>query len=156
VDRFIDEERPVRVWHNWAFEGSDVPDRSTLGSRRRAPPETGGRLRNSRILSAVVRNDWGVIAVVDSTRIQGATLGQLADYIAVSSLTEVDPDADLGDAPTILRLFAPSPVAPSPQSSPSTITDWDRALLKALYASDQSARGQTAAIANRMVRDLRD
>lgn len=44
--------------------------------------------------------------VVDTGRIKGFNIGQLADYIAMIGLAQIRLDSDLGSAPTILRLFA--------------------------------------------------
>jgi hypothetical protein len=91
-----------------------------------------------------------VIVIVDTTRAKAPLkFGQIADYIAMVGLTEIDLDADVGSTSTILRLFNSSPEAP-----PSALTDWDRAFLKALYNSDQSSRTQRSQIALRIATDV--
>jgi hypothetical protein len=69
-----------------------------------------------------------VLVIVDKTRVQGASMGQLADYIAMVSYAEIRPDAQLDDAPTILKLFDGAPKA-----APAGLSDWDQAFLTSLY-----------------------
>ncbi len=79
------------------------------------------------------------------------TVGQVADYVALAALADVDLDARTGDAPSILRLFdAPAPGAAAPEG----LTDWDRAFLKALYHTPQNSRLQRGEIAGHMLRDI--
>jgi hypothetical protein len=65
------------------------------------------------------------------------TVGQLADYIAVVGLAEIDFDKDLGDAPTILHLFRTSG-----QSFDGGLSVWDQAFLKSLYDTPQESTFQ--------------
>lgn len=154
VARFIAADRPVRVWHNWAFEHWAGADLGDLPKRRRQQPEgqnpNEGRLENSRILSSVVRNDWGAVIVVDAARTRDLSVGQLADFIAMTTLGEFDADAPLDEAPTILRLFQATGA-----DRPTGLSDWDLALLKALYGTEQQAKLQPSIIASRMLRDLK-
>ena len=73
----------------------------------------------------------------------------MADYIGMVGLTELDIDADVGNTPTILRLFTSSQETP-----PSGLTAWDQAFLKALYHTDQSSRLQDSHISMMIVHDL--
>lgn len=75
----------------------------------------------------------GVLVIVDKTRIQGATIGQLADYLALVSFAEIRPDAKLDDAPTILKLFDGAPKA-----APAALSDWDQAFLSSLYTNSRA------------------
>ncbi len=50
-----------------------------------------------------------VFVVVDKSQLRGVTRGQLADYVALVALADLKPGAKLGDAATILRLFAGTP-----------------------------------------------
>ena len=88
-----------------------------------------------------------VFVIVDQTRLKGVSRGQLADYVAMVGLAEVKPGARLGDADTILTLFEAAPQAGRPGMS-----DWDRAFLKSLYASEARSRLQRSQIASNMVR----
>jgi len=76
-------------------------------------------------------------------------LGQLADYVAMVGLAKLKPGANLGDAPTILKLFDGAPGA-----APTGLTDWDHAFLKSLYSTEQVEVEQSGQIARAMVRDI--
>jgi hypothetical protein len=52
-------------------------------------------------------------------------------------LAEINLDKDLGEAPTILKVFAASNIPP-----PAEMTDWDKAMLQALYTTPQRNRVQ--------------
>ncbi len=90
-----------------------------------------------------------VFVIVDQKRLHAVTLRQLADYVAMASLAKLKPDIHLGDTPTILTLFDAAP-----QGSPSGITDWDKAFLKSLYASEQKSKVQRSQIAHQMLREI--
>jgi len=89
------------------------------------------------------------LVVIDTTVPKTATLGQLTDFAAMVGLGDIDVDADIGDAPSILQLYAASPDAP-----PSGLTTWDQAFLSALYHADQSSVTQRSQIAVRIVNDV--
>src|SRR5690606_3653198 len=71
-----------------------------------------------------------VIIIVDTTQLPGTTWQQLADYLAVVSLAQIDPKGDPAAFDSILNLFT-NPAAYS------GLTDWDRSYIRALYSFDQ-------------------
>ena len=71
-----------------------------------------------------------VLVIVDGTRLQGVSRGQLADYIAMVGFAEIKPDADLDDTPTILRLFDGGL-----RATPEGLTEWDQAFLRSLNST---------------------
>lgn len=146
IGRFIGQDRPVRVWHNWEHGPADG-SRPTEYDQRGTP--TIGHPKDSRIVTNAVRAGWGVVAVVDSRRIEGVSVAQITDYIALTGLAELYPDADTGAAPTILRLFD-GPAA----DAPASLSTWDQAFLAALYRSEQENLMQRSQIAARMLRDV--
>ncbi len=90
--------------------------------------------------------------LIDINRIDGlsgVTRGQLADYVAMVGLAQLNADLQLGDAPTILTLFSGTP-----QAASAGMTDWDQAFLKALYDTDQRIKKQRSQISRDMVRVL--
>ncbi len=91
-----------------------------------------------------------VFVIVDQTRLQGVTAGQLADYVAMSAFAKLKPDARLGDTPTILTLFYGTPNA-----APAGLTGWDQTFLQSLYATDQKSMLQRSSIAHQMVSELK-
>jgi hypothetical protein len=84
--------------------------------------------------------------VVDSSRVSGTNMGALADYLAFVALAQVKSDAQAGDAPSILDLFA----NPSTAATPESMTAWDRSFLYALYHTRTEDMRQDAAIALHM------
>jgi hypothetical protein len=153
VKRFLETPRPIRVWYSASTVGADgqffigLLDATSIRAKPfgenyfRVPPDAATRLK----LTAT-RNIFSVIVVVDSTKIGNINSGQLADYIGVVGLAQINVDQKPGDAPTILRLFE-SPKEPQP----TEMTVWDKALLHALYSTSQTnvmqiSQMQTAAL----------
>jgi hypothetical protein len=79
---------------------------------------------------------------VDARRTAGMDVRQVADYVAMMGLSNID--VDVGDAPSILQLFSPA------RSSDLGMSNWDTAFLRALCQTDQSSRGQRFEIAQRV------
>jgi hypothetical protein len=93
------------------------------------------------------------VIIVDVDRLGGASLVQLADYLALVALAQVDAEADTAPYPTILNLFA------DPASAPAGLTGWDRSYLTALYEHDQlriNRNSQVRAVAEAVARDRRE
>lgn len=67
------------------------------------------------------------------------------------ALTEIDLDASLGTAPTILRLFD---ARVSGQPLPAALSAWDQEFLKTLYRTSWLAKTQRSAIADNMIQAL--
>jgi hypothetical protein len=131
VDEFIDAPRPVRVWYNTRSE--------TVGGL--------GQMAQDLLVTAPVVSR--VFVIVDRAQVQGVSVGQLADYLAVVGLAQVQPAAQVAETQSILTLFDRS----SQPTPPTRMTDWDRAFLKSLYATEQTGN-QRAEIASSMVREI--
>ena len=124
LEDFRGSDQPVRWWHvsvpvdaNTGAIGIRVPGGD-------APFVTGDGLVNR---GRSLRDDLNkVIVVVDASRLGDVPLPQLADYIAMVSLAQVDPDGRTGRYDTILNLF-------SADGAATGLSDWDRAYLQALY-----------------------
>jgi hypothetical protein len=133
--RFLDVSRPVRVWYNAVFVSRDgepfwADTVNEDGSAKRIytrPGHLGGLLHypDVRVINTA-------IIIVDMSMLHDNTVGQLADYIAVVGLAEINLDKDLGNAPTILHLFSASG-----QSSDAGLSVWAQAFLKSLYSTPQ-------------------
>jgi hypothetical protein len=156
IRHFLSPGRPqaVRVWHNaraysphGVSVGIDSPCASFSLSNRQVPVNCGWDA--SRVIRDVVFGFSLALVVVDTSFPKAANLGQLADFAAMVGLADVDVDVDLGDVPSILRLFATAADTP-----PSGLTTWDQAFLRELYHSDQSSPAQRSQIAVRMVHDV--
>lgn len=156
VRQFIAKPRPVRIWYNTipsSAEGAPVTYTVSFsnltGSQFDGIPtfyHDGNGLRQR---FSVVRDMLAVVAIVDLTKVAGLDWAQLTDYIAMAGLANVDLDANVGDTPSILHLFA----TPA-DSAPKGLSDWDVALLQGLYHTDALSRHQRMAVTRQMVQDL--
>lgn len=137
LEAFQTVERPVRWWQvsQIVEEATGQPPKwvtllvPTLPGE---PPEeietrlvtiaTASRLRSG------LRDDLKrTIVIVDVTRLGDAGLASVADYVSMVALAQIDVDADMSGQPSILSLFSEKPAARS-------LTSWDMAYLKSLYA----------------------
>jgi hypothetical protein len=164
IEIFLKTQRAIRVWYNEqqsaAEDGSALTPGSQIGvvtSSQTHSSSPGLDLPGPTFQSYMAtRLEWtavwtisSVIEIVDAEAMKGLTFGQLADYIAMTGLAKFNLDADFGTAPTILRLFNGTDDA-----KPSSLSDWDKAYLKALYHTRQSSRLQTDLIVQSMLRDI--
>jgi hypothetical protein len=158
VKRFLDTPRPIRVWYSADTQGAD--GNFVIGlldaTSTRAHPFNNDFVLNvrpsiegSRTTISATRNIYSVIVVVDSNKVGGLNFGQLADYIGAIGLAQINLDNQLGDAPTILKLFT------APEGArPTAMTAWDKALLHALYSTKQTEIMQTSQMETVALRDL--
>jgi hypothetical protein len=134
--------RPVRVWYN-----IDVGRKAGMRNGHFVPSNS--RAESSAFVGNTIIGFSSIFAVINTNRTEHTTPDQLAAYVAMAGLTDVDLDADVGSAPSILRLFAPPAENP-----PSGLSNWDAAFLKALYQANQSSRAQRFEIAKRVAQDI--
>ena len=135
LDEFVKSDRPVRWWHVSmpvsAHNGGlaiEVPGARQCGEAY-CPPQVTVE-GPSRIHNGTIDELWDVIIIVDATKLSGTTWQQLADYLAVVSLAQINPKTDPAEFDSILNLF-------SNPAAYSGLTDWDRSYLRAIYAFDQ-------------------
>ena len=133
--------RPIRVWRN-------IDRGRKAGTRLGHFVPSNNNAESSSFVRNAVLSFFSVFAIVDTNLASHATLDQQADYIAMAGLSNVDLDADIGSAPSILRLFVSSPTPPAGLSA------WDAAFVKALYKSDQTSRSQRHDIAERVMNEI--
>lgn len=137
---FISEERPVRWWHVSLPVDSETGDSivrfpgQVSGSGAHAGESSAQDYAPQTRISAPSRlNDQTrdvlkrVFIIVDVDQLNGASLQQLGDYVAMIAMAQVDPDADTDRFDTILNLFD------DPATAPTGLTGWDRAYLEGLY-----------------------
>jgi hypothetical protein len=93
------------------------------------------------------------LVIVEARALDQVDTRQLADYVAMRALAGTGFAATSLPAPSILQLFNPG-VAPA--QAPESVTWWDVAFLKSLYATSNSVSSdeQRAAIMARMKREL--
>jgi hypothetical protein len=157
VERFTSAPRTVRAWYHVARIGADgVPLQSLDALARQVAnlqqlPDV-GRLPNTRLERGTVLSLSSVFIVVDARAATGLRLQQLADYVAMAGLMELQHVADFSSLPTILGLFEgrdeSGPV-------PDGLTNWDQRFLYALYDTQQKYVMQRSQVVQRMVRDLK-
>jgi hypothetical protein len=142
---FRESDRPVRWWHVSIPTNANTGEAGIRLPGGDAPEVMGEGLVNR---GRWIRDDLNkVIIVVDITQIDGAMLPQLADYLALVALAQVDPDGDTSRFETILNLFD------DPEGSPG-LTGWDRAYLEALYGGP-SERIRNSDQTRELLRNLR-
>jgi len=153
---------PVRTWHNAILTGADGEAINQVSALNQVATldqvSTGSRLNlgapscplHGRIEAGCWEHINAVVVLVDARATGKVTVAQLADFISVVSLSQIDLSADLGGIDSILRLFA----QPPPEVSPAGLTEWDYAFLKGLYRVSYSPVNQQRDIAARMVREL--
>lgn len=154
INQFLDPSDPgvVRIWHNAALTGADgQPLVAGTASCASMP----GMLVNctanggSRLSVQAIEQFTTALVVIDSRRLDGATVGQITDYVAMAGLADFALNDNFGDAPTILRLFSQPPAM-----RPKELTPWDRAFLSALDHTDQRSVTQREHIADNILREL--
>jgi hypothetical protein len=139
---------PVRTWHNAIVEPADGSP--ATGSRLNVSTGKGGCPLLGRLQAGCWEHLTAVVVLVDAGKTGKVTLTQLADFISVLSLSQIDLTANLGTVDSILRLFAqPPPAVPA-----AGLTEWDYAFLNGLYRASYSPKDQQRDIEARMVREL--
>jgi len=134
---------PVRVWYNTEFYELDG---TPLGNNVEGREDHSARATRMEINS--YRALSSAIAIVDARRMKDVTFAQLAAYVAMVGLLQMRPQAKVGDAPTILNLFA------GVGKAPPGLTAWDESFLRAVYATRITDKAQIADIKTAMVQDV--
>ena len=104
---------------------------------------------NSHLSSGLRDQLLGTLIIVDINKLGETTWDQLADYLAMVALVQVDPHASLTGFDSILNLF-------SGNTAPAALTEWDKAYLQSLYSMNlyMLPHVQKAQLANRLMRTL--
>ncbi len=150
VSRFLSTDRPVRWWHR--IEAEALFGESGAIDEEQASPVL--RSNGSRIRIPVQGSFRAALIVVDTRKAAGMKFRRLAGYLAMASLGQMDPDADLAGFPTVLNAFSSSK---EEAEKFEDLTEWDVAYLRALYsaASDRYGLAQRGEITRRMGRTLK-
>lgn len=144
LERFKSSEAPVRWWQitmivdEFGYPAIVLPD------------ETGGATTRgyvSRLKASTNDALWGSLIIVDATKLGAVKWPQLADYLAMVSLAQVDPEGAPGQD-SILGLFNSS-------TPPAGLTELDRTYLRALYDMNTMTMPSTqrGILSNQMVRE---
>jgi hypothetical protein len=144
VSQFLEgsRSRPVLIWYN-----INSGRKSGVHNGHFVPSNT--QAESSPFVGNTAFDFFSIVAIIDTNRTEHTRLDQLADYLIMAGLTNADLDSDLGDAPSILRLFA----RPA-ENQPPGLSGWDTAFLKALYQSNPTSRTQRSEIAERVAHDI--
>ena len=143
MKRYIELPRPVRVWYNASDIGADGGVAFTNALAESVgigmgmvdyPIHVAPSGLGSRLATPVVRNIESAILVVDPKQVHQLNIGQLVDYVALIGLAQINLDKEIGQAPSILKVFNATESSP-----PLEMTVWDRALLHALYSTPQNS-----------------
>lgn len=155
---FVETSRPVRWWHVIQTRGADGDRLGSDSARSEAPPPPDTmtavpdgfsavqsvRSQGTRMRS-VERQDFNrVVIIVDAQLAEGYPLGSIADYVAMVTLAQIDPQGQVRDFPTILNLFNEDL-----ENTSFEMTNWDTAYLSGLYRSARNAASMT-----QQVRDI--
>jgi hypothetical protein len=145
VEHFIATPRPVRTWHN-AMSGcpGGAGTFRARGGTFYSECIGNGRM-GSHLEWETVRTVYSALLVIDLSRVGELSMGQISDYIAISAFTPLRDRAGNVGAPSVLQLFAHDVVA-----KPDGLTRWDRAFLKALYATRATHTTQVSELRERM------
>lgn len=126
---FTGTDRPVRWWQ----VSAPVDSETGLVAVRLpgGPPPVINVFAASRLRTQIVDNLIRAVVIVDVDDVSNLSVLQLADYIAMVSMAQIDPDADTSGYASILNVFD------DPQGSQS-LTDWDLAYLGGLYDAEHN------------------
>ena len=82
-----------------------------------------------------------ILVVVDGSKLERVTWEQLASYLAMAVLAQLQPDGEPRQLETIMTLFSDRDAGRTPAAS---LTEWDRSYLKGLYSAPIHAAGARA------------
>ena len=148
LEDFVQTDRPVRWWQMAMPIDSETGQRAIRLPGDCSGPECGegsalafapkiNVFAASRLRTQIVDNLMRALVIVDVNQVRDVTILQLADYIAMVSLAQIDPDADTSGYASILNIFD------EPDGSAS-LTNWDQAFLGGLYTAERNAAAQNA------------
>jgi len=153
LSQFVTSDAPVRWWHVAQTVSAEGVIVRNTDPRTRQGDLTGVSVVRTGVvgrMNRATRQDFNrAILVVDATRAAGVRFDALADYIAMATLAQINPDADTRQVDTVLNLFAP----PSGGVQAGGMTTWDISYLDGLYSARRNAsneRRQRADISRRM------
>ena len=170
LKRFLDSTLPIRMWYNsepscagGVSEPASAAAASSIGlpygsmSKSVGAGNPSGAMGptycdnsiDTHLMYGDVRSISYAIVVADTNQLtrEHVKLGQLAAYVSLVGLVDIQAGADGGGAPTILRLF-------HDPNAPEGLTPWDRALLYSLYNTSQSGKLQLTDMEVSMVRKI--
>ncbi len=141
LQAFVASEAPVRWWQVAVPVDSEtgqvavrIPGECTQPCNDSKPFEFAPIINvfaASRLSTQIVDNLTRTIVILDIDQIGQVSIEQLADYVAMVTLAQIDPAADTSRYASILNVFD------RPETA-SGLTDWDRAYLTGLYGAERN------------------
>ena len=142
---FETSTKPVRWWQQ------SMPVNSETGERAvRIPGECANSCNDpidyapvintfaaSRLTTQIVDNIFRTIVLVDVNQTSGVSIQQLADYVAMVTFAQIDPEADTSRYASVLNVFDAPDTADG-------LTQWDVAYLKGLYDAERTRKNVRA------------
>lgn len=135
LNDFRNTDRPVRWWQVSAPVNSHTGALATRLPGEDAPSSSISRA--SRLRTDIRDDLLKVFIVIDVDKLNGVNITQLADYVAMVALAQVDIQAPVENLPSVLNLF-------NAPAATSGLTDWDTAYLHALYGAQPNQTHGTA------------
>ena len=119
----------VQAWHGTHLKGKDGREFTYVKTPDGREMAVNSQYSSSRLTNQVRVEMTGAIIVIDSERVPGKTLQQLADYAAMRTFVSINDTTGGGVAgiPTILSLFDDE------LEAPQGLTIFDRAYLETVY-----------------------
>ncbi len=153
---FQTSDRAVRWWHtSWPIDSETGQTAIRLPGQAGSDGQPSAPIINvfaaSRINSQIRDDLIRVIIIIDVDKLGDSSFEQLADYVALVSLAQIDGDAQTAGYDTIMNLFNGS-------GAPAGLTAWDEGYLQALYATHPqriNPNALTRSVAGDVARGLR-
>jgi hypothetical protein len=137
LQAFQDTTAPVRWWR------ITLPVDSDTGEVTVRLPGQDAAQRAVRQPSRIRTQDRNVFVrsfiILDVAKIEGVDFNALGDYLAMVSLAQIDPDADVSGYSSVLNLFADP-------TNVHGMSDWDLSYLRSLYAVELNQTRPSAQI----------
>ncbi|NJC42122.1 hypothetical protein GGQ87_002417 [Brevundimonas alba] len=145
LGEFVSSDAPVRWW-----QVSMPTDAETGGRATRIPGECRNSCDNpldmapivqvfaaSRLQTQIVDYIFRTVVILDIDQVGRVSGQQLADYVAMVTLAQIDPDADTSRYASILNVFDTPDAADG-------LTAWDQAYLNGLYDAERTRKNLRA------------
>jgi len=149
LEAFVASDAPIRWWQVSMPANSETGQRAT-----RIPGECAGScdaeginpqdyaptisvFAASRLSTQIVDYIFRAVVILDIDQIGGMSGQQLADYVAMVTLAQIDPEADTSRYASILNVFEEPDTA-------SGLTEWDQAYLRGLYDAERNRKNLRA------------
>ncbi len=138
---FVASDKPVRWWQLSMPVDAETGERATrlAGECRRECADAYDFApvihvaAASRLTTQIVDNIFRTVVILDVDEVSRVSPQQLADYVAMVTLAQIDPEADTRRYASILNVFD------SPDRADG-LTDWDKAYLEGLYNAERTRR----------------